>query len=84
MMWPTGEVAKAQHANLAHLAWATLLAAAPPTWANAAIETDWDGNQAVPWTSLAANDDDADFHFVIVSDRTGGARPGVFESAMPR
>ena len=71
-------------ANLAHLAWATLLAAAPPTWANAAIETDWDGNQAVPWTSLAANDDDADFHFVIVSDRTGGARPGVFESAMPK
>ncbi|MDE0269767.1 MAG: metallophosphoesterase [Gammaproteobacteria bacterium] len=25
-----------------------------------------------------------DFHFVIVSDRTGGARPGVFAGAMPK
>ena len=37
-----------------------------------------------PWTSLAANDAEEDFHFVIVSDRTGGARPGVFESALPK
>ena len=37
-----------------------------------------------PWTSLAANDAAEDFHFVIVSDRTGGARPGVFESALPK
>lgn len=37
-----------------------------------------------PWTSLAANDAAEDFHFVIVSDRTGGERPGVFESAMPK
>ena len=39
---------------------------------------------ATPWTSLAANDDAEDFHFVIVSDRTGGERPGVFESALPK
>ena len=26
----------------------------------------------------------ADFHFAIVSDRTGGARPGVFASAIPK
>ena len=39
---------------------------------------------ATPWTSLAANDAPEDFHFVIVSDRTGGARPGVFASAMPK
>ena len=37
-----------------------------------------------PWTSLAANDAAEDFHFVIVSDRTGGARPGVFESALSK
>ena len=37
-----------------------------------------------PWTSLAANDAAEDFHFVIVSDRTGGARPGIFESALPK
>ena len=39
---------------------------------------------AEPWTSLAANDAPEDFHFVIVSDRTGGARPGVFASAIPK
>ena len=40
---------------------------------------------ATPWTSLAANnDDDANFHFLLVSDRTGGARPGVFASAIPK
>ncbi len=39
---------------------------------------------AAPWTSLEPNDAAEDFHFVIVSDRTGGARPGVFESAMPK
>ena len=39
---------------------------------------------AVPWSSLDANDAARDFHFVIVSDRTGGARPGVFASAIPK
>ncbi|MYA16486.1 MAG: hypothetical protein F4Z28_06780 [Gammaproteobacteria bacterium] len=39
---------------------------------------------ATPWTSLQANDAEEDFHFVIVSDRTGDARPGVFASAIPK
>ena len=39
---------------------------------------------ARPWTSLAANDAAEKFHFVIVGDRTGGARPGVFPSAIPK
>ena len=39
---------------------------------------------ARPWTGLDANDADSDFHFAIVSDRTGGARPGVFASAIPK
>ncbi len=39
---------------------------------------------AVPWSSLEANDAAEDFRFVIVSDRTGGARPGVFATAIPK
>ena len=58
------------------------LAAVPPTWAAAIEATSEDA--ATPWTSLAANDASEDFHFVIVSDRTGGARPGVFASAIPK
>ena len=37
---------------------------------------------ATPWTGLAANDDPRDFHFVVVSDRTGEHRDGVFHDAM--
>ncbi|MEL6342569.1 MAG: metallophosphoesterase [Myxococcota bacterium] len=33
---------------------------------------------ARPWTSLAVNDDPSRFHFVVVTDRTGGAREGIF------
>ena len=39
---------------------------------------------AAPWTSLEPTDAAEDFSFVIVSDRTGGARPGVFPSAIPK
>jgi len=31
-----------------------------------------------PWTSLDLNNDDSRFQFAIVTDRTGGHRPGVF------
>ncbi len=37
-----------------------------------------------PWTDLNPEDAPDDFHFVVVSDRTGGARPGVFSGAMPK
>ena len=37
---------------------------------------------ARPWTSLEALDRPARFHFVVVSDRTGGEREGVFAAAM--
>ncbi len=39
---------------------------------------------AKPWTSLSANDAPADFRFVVVTDRTGNHRPGVFASAMAK
>ncbi|MDH5738672.1 MAG: metallophosphoesterase, partial [Gammaproteobacteria bacterium] len=39
---------------------------------------------AVPWTSLEPKDAEEDFHFVVVTDRTGNHRPGVFSGAMPK
>ncbi|MFN0050901.1 MAG: metallophosphoesterase family protein [Planctomycetales bacterium] len=35
-----------------------------------------------PWTSLNLNNKQRDFQFVIVTDRTGGHRPGVFTDAV--
>lgn len=35
-----------------------------------------------PWTRLNFNNDPENFQFVVVSDRTGGVRPGVFEEAV--
>ena len=37
-----------------------------------------------PWTSLEALDDAARFHFVVVTDRTGGHREGVFADGLRR
>ena len=50
--------------------------------------TDPTGNLSVavedrnPWTHLRLNNDPADFQFAIVSDRTGGHRPGIFRRAV--
>lgn len=35
-----------------------------------------------PWTSLKLNNDPKNFQFAVVTDRTGGHRPGVFEDAV--
>jgi hypothetical protein len=35
-----------------------------------------------PWTHLRLNNDPSEFQFAIVSDRTGGHRPGVFRRAV--
>src|SRR5688572_4625479 len=35
-----------------------------------------------PWTRLNFNNDPKHFQFVVVSDRTGAVRPGVFEEAV--
>ena len=37
-----------------------------------------------PWTSLALNNEKRNFQFAIVTDRTGGHRPGVFASAVKK
>ena len=35
-----------------------------------------------PWNHLNLNNDPDNFQFAIVTDRTGGHRPGVFEDAV--
>lgn len=37
---------------------------------------------SLPWTSLEALDADAQFHFVVITDRTGGERRGPWPDAM--
>jgi hypothetical protein len=37
-----------------------------------------------PWTSLNMNDKPGQFQFVVVTDRTGGARVGVFENGIEK
>ena len=37
-----------------------------------------------PWTDLNFYNDPDNFQFVIVSDRTGGNRPGIFEDAVKK
>jgi hypothetical protein len=39
---------------------------------------------ATPWTSLDALNDPKNFQFLIVTDRTGAERPGVFDDAIPK
>jgi hypothetical protein len=39
---------------------------------------------AVPWTSLEIEAPDDQFQFAIVTDRTGGLRPGVFSEAVDK
>ena len=57
---------------------------AMPAGANGTIDVDDTGGEATPWTSLTPNDADDLFHFVIVADRTGGERRGVFPAALPK
>jgi len=37
-----------------------------------------------PWTHLNIKDDPDNFQFAIVTDRTGGVRPGIFEDAVTK
>lgn len=41
-------------------------------------------NEKNPWTHLNLNKEPSQFRFAIVSDRTGGHRPGVFASAVEK
>ena len=41
-------------------------------------------SNARPWTHLNFLDDPDDFQFAIITDRTGGARPGVFEGILAK
>lgn len=37
-----------------------------------------------PWTDRPILDDGEEFHFIVVTDRTGGQRDGIFESAVEK
>ena len=37
-----------------------------------------------PWTNLEWNNDPTNFQFVVVTDRTGGMRPGIFEQGVEK
>lgn len=54
-----------------------LALAAAPAFAQADFKTDVT-TEAKPWTHLNINNDPDSFQFAIVTDRTGGHRPGVF------
>lgn len=43
-----------------------------------------EGSASGPWTNLLFNNDEGSFQFAIVSDRTGGHRAGIFESALSK
>jgi hypothetical protein len=62
------------------LGFSLLLGCRAPAVSSARHQPDGKG----PWTARALQDDPDDFQFVVVTDRTGGARPGVFESAMDK
>lgn len=49
-----------------------------------ALDLDRVGNGPSPWTSLEALDAASKFHFVVISDRTGGHRDGVWADAMDK
>ena len=58
-----------------------LLAGRWPARIDATVESP---PEQVPWTGLDATTDPEEFRFVVVTDRTGEHRDGVFESAMPK
>jgi serine/threonine-protein phosphatase CPPED1 len=49
-----------------------------------ARDLDVDVQDRNPWTHLELNNRPADFQFAIVTDRTGGRRPGVFTRAVEK
>jgi hypothetical protein len=70
------------------LAAASMLATIGPVPAFAQVQTEYfesDVASAVkPWTSVNFYNDPQNFKFAIVSDRTGGMRPGVFGDAVKK
>lgn len=42
------------------------------------------GEHANPWTHLQFNNNPAHFQFIIVADRYGGCRPGIFAGAIDK
>ena len=62
---------------------AVMLCASPIAGQDARFAADVD-TEATPWTHLDFNNDPENFQFAIVTDRTGGHRPGVFLQGVDR
>jgi len=60
------------------------LAPAPEKRAFYSEEAWPEGADARPWTHEKFRDDPDDFQFAVVGDRSGGARPGVFEAVLAK
>lgn len=61
---------------LALAAWSMALGAEEPARPRIAVQ------EVNPWNHLNLNNDPDNFQFAIVTDRTGGHRPGIFEDAI--
>lgn len=64
------------------VAWVALACASgsgPPQ-----LDEDAAPDAALPWTRLPVHDAPEDFHFVVVTDRTGEHRPGVFRASLEK
>jgi len=62
---------------------AAILLAAGPAGQRADMQLP-DIGPPVPWTVKPLNNEDGAFHFAIISDLTGGERPGVFQKAVEK
>src|SRR5439155_20931546 len=69
---------------LATLAVSLLVGAVALSRGQRAVKTELqiDVESRNPWTSLRLNNDPETFHFVVVSDRTGGHRARIFSQAV--
>lgn len=62
---------------------AGVLSGCKPQTAPEVAKIDQSG-QVNPWTNLEWNNDPKNFQFVVVTDRTGGMRPGIFEQGVEK
>lgn len=62
----------------------TILLGHGPQHGGGGFAVDDSFGKLVPWTNLEANNDPDNFQFVIVGDRTGGMRKGIFDAAVDK
>ncbi len=71
-------------AVLGFAAWFSATGAPAPRVSDAQPNLEAKVEQRNPWTDLDLNNDNKNFQFAIVTDRTGGHRPGIFEKGVEK